>query len=142
MRFARAFCLFLLLAAPHERALAQEKGWLGLIVSNGAALHFGPAPAKKTVTPDEARVLGVVPEGPAAAGGVRLDDVVLALDGEPFKNSKELADRLKVKEPGSIVFLRVKRGDESVDVRVVLGTRPPFGRPGPGERPINRVPVP
>ena len=142
MRLARAFCLLLLLAAPHECVLAQEKGWLGLIVSNGAALHFGPATAKKIITPDEARVLGVVPDSPAATAGIRLDDVVVALDEEPFKSSKELADRLRVKGPGSTVLLRVRRGEEIMDVRVELGTRPAVREPGPGERPIKKVPVP
>jgi S1-C subfamily serine protease len=142
MRLARTFCLHLLLAAPNEGALAQEKGWLGLIVSNGAALRFGPETAKKVVTPNEARVLGVVPDGPAAATGIRSDDVVLALDQEPISTGKELADRLRVKGPGSTVLLRVRRGDEILDIKVVLGTRPTVLEPGPGERAIKKVPAP
>jgi S1-C subfamily serine protease len=138
---ARILCFLLLLAMFHGQSLAQDKAWLGVTVSD-PPIHLGPETGRKTVTPNETKVSAVVPDGPAAEAGIRSGDVVLALDQQPISTGKELADRLRVKGPGSTALLRVRREDEILDIKVVLGARPTMRQPGPGERAIKTVPVP
>lgn len=72
-------------------------------------------------------VLDRVPEGGAAArAGLRHGATVVAIDGQPVRGHTpaELVARLRG-EVGSVVVLRVRRGDREEDVRV---ERAPYTR--------------
>ena len=83
------------------------------------------------------------PSGPAAAAGLRPGDVVIALDGKPMENARQLDVNLYRRAPGETVTLSVRRGAESLDVPVAVVERPEdpdrFAVPRhPGEEPRSR----
>jgi serine protease Do len=66
----------------------------------------------------------VVPSGPAAAADLRPGDVVVALDGKPMENARQLDVNLYRHAPGDTVNLAVRRGPLSLDVPVRVVERP------------------
>jgi serine protease Do len=97
------------------------RGWLGA----------GIAP----VTPELARKLGlkggegaliaeVVPNGPAGRGGVRVGDVVLALDGQRIRRADELPRLIAKARPGAQADLQINREGKAQSTRVTLGELP------------------
>ena len=76
-------------------------------------------------------VLDRVPEGGAAArAGLRHGATIVAIDGQPVRGRSpaELVARLRG-EVGTVVVLRVRRGEREDDVRV---ERAPYARDGRG----------
>jgi S1-C subfamily serine protease len=78
-------------------------------------------------------VLGVTADSPAeraglraaqmtANGRVRIGDIVEAVDGQPIENFAELVAVLDSHEFGDRVTLTVRRGEQSVDVPITLGS--------------------
>jgi S1-C subfamily serine protease len=65
-------------------------------------------------------VTGVRNNGPAAAAGVRVGDVVLRFNGEPVSASRQFYRLIVDSAPGSVVRLELVRGGavEVVDVPV------------------------
>ena len=74
-----------------------------------------------------ARIVVVEPDAPAERAGLREDDVILAVDGEPVgAGQPTLAERIQAHEPGDAVELRVLRGEDEIDVEAVLEARHAF----------------
>lgn len=71
--------------------------------------------------PRGALVSGVEKGGPAEQAGLRSGDVILALDGEPVRESSELPARVAALPPGSKATLRVWRDRQERDLSVKLG---------------------
>jgi serine protease Do len=65
----------------------------------------------------------VVPEGPSEEAGIQVDDIIVAIGGEPVADSDDVLDRLLEHEPGEDVVVEVVRGDQTLDIPVTLGTR-------------------
>jgi serine protease Do len=63
-------------------------------------------------------VAEVVPGSPAAAAGVRIGDVILAVDGTEIRNGSQLLQTLAKRNAGETVRLRIAqdRGERKVDV--------------------------
>jgi len=68
-------------------------------------------------------VSGVVGEGPAAAAGVMVGDVILALDSQPITSPEDLLDLLAGDRVGKAARLRILRGGTPVDLAVTVGER-------------------
>jgi serine protease Do len=66
----------------------------------------------------------VLPGGPGASAGLRPGDVVVALDGKPMENARQLDVNLYRRAPGETVTLSVRRGPEPLDVAVAVVERP------------------
>ena len=64
-------------------------------------------------------------EGPAAAAGVRPNDVVLAIDNRPIDTANPLIRVLINYMPGDDVVLTVWRNGDEIDIGVTLAERPP-----------------
>ena len=89
----------------------------------------------------------VYPDSPAAKAGVREVDLLVALDGKPVKDRDELRQRVAEHEPGDEVELGIRRGSETLKVKLKLGGLPEAipagplpparvsGKPGQGKRP-------
>jgi len=72
-----------------------------------------------------AAVVAVVPNGPADNAGLRVGDVIVALDGRPVSDSQALGAAIRSHRPGDRVTVTVVRSDGSrADVAVTLGTNP------------------
>ena len=76
-------------------------------------------------------ITGVLQNGPAAQGGIRPGDVIMAVDGRPVRNVSQLLTAVAALKPGTPAPLRVLRGEGPVDIAVTPGKRQ---RPKPQQR--------
>jgi S1-C subfamily serine protease len=71
------------------------------------------------------RIASVTSGGPSD-GILNVGDIIIALNGTPIRNNDDLASYLEEKTlPEQRLVITVVRGGSTVDVSVVLGTRPP-----------------
>lgn len=97
------------------------RGWLGVqiqTVSQGIAESLG-------LKNPEGAIVGEVQDGsPAAKAGFKVGDAIIAVDGKPVKDSRDLAVRISEMDPGTKVTVTYWRNGQSHDVAVTLGTLP------------------
>lgn len=67
-------------------------------------------------------VVRAVTDGPAADAGVELGDVIVALDGQPVRDTGELMEMVALRQPGERVALDLVRYGARERVTVTLGT--------------------
>ena len=72
---------------------------------------------------EDARITKVVPRFPAAKAGMKPGDVVIQFDGKEVTDFDSLAALVKDTEPGDRVKLRIRRGQETVELEVEIGER-------------------
>jgi serine protease Do len=88
----------------------------------------------QTITPLMAEALGlgtdagvvlsdVTPGGAAARAGLQPGDVVLALDGKPMENGRQLRINIYTRAAGEQVALEIRRGTRTLSVRVPVNER-------------------
>ena len=71
------------------------------------------------------RIASVSTGGPSE-GRLRVDDIVIAMNGSLIRNNDDLASYLEEKtQPGESLTIAVVRDNLITDVAVILGTRPP-----------------
>jgi len=108
------------------------------IVKTGAVTRGWIGAALQLITPElvEAAGLGtesgvfiadVQPGGPAAAGGVRRGDVLVAVDGQAVTHPAEVLNRVAALAPGAHARLSLRRKGESIETEVTIGRRPKPG---------------
>jgi serine protease Do len=107
-----------------------EGGWHGII--------FVPNVLERT----PAFVEDVVPGSPAAQAGLRPDDLISFVDGEPVVSIKAFQDWIrKNTRPGTTIRLEVRRGEALQTIELTLAphpprtTRPPAPAPPPATSP-------
>jgi len=70
------------------------------------------------------RIATVTAGGPSD-GALNVGDIIIALNGTPIRNNDDLASYLEEKTlPGQRLVLTVVRDSSTIDVSVILGTRP------------------
>jgi S1-C subfamily serine protease len=80
--------------------------WMGIVLDTAAS---------------DALTIGFVdPAGPAATGGLRGGDVIVAVDNLPVLTQGELDATLRNRQPGDIVAVTVRRADVTVSAQVTL----------------------
>jgi membrane-associated protease RseP (regulator of RpoE activity) len=108
-----------------------------LVITSGSLMHmliavallFGVYATKGTLEPTgQVAFSEVVPGGPAANSGLRANDVVLAVDGEPVVSAERFVATIQSRSPGDLVSLLIERGGEQRSIAVGLGSNP---TPGP-----------
>ena len=101
-----------------DRSSAGEGGYHGIV--------FVPNILERT----PAYVEDVVPGSPADKAGLRPDDLVSFVDGEPIVSIKAFEDYIKKHtRPGTVVRLEVRRGEALQTVELTLGAHP--AKPAP-----------
>jgi serine protease Do len=109
------------LARPVVETLRREgrvdRGWLGVEVQD--LLAEDPRAGRRAVL-----IAGVVRGGPAARGGLRPGDIVLALNGERTETSRALVRGVAAIAPGQNVRLMVRRDGREQEISVAVGRRP------------------
>jgi S1-C subfamily serine protease len=69
-------------------------------------------------------ITGLVDEGPAAAAGIFVGDVIVAFDGVSIQEPEELVMRLRGDRVGQAVPVQLLRGGAAQEVKVTVGERP------------------
>jgi S1-C subfamily serine protease len=93
------------------------------LISQGRAVHASLGVNARSVTDgtrDGALVVNVEPGSAAAEAGIREQDVVIAVDGEPVGSSEELVVAIDAHDPGETVGLELVRGGSSTTVQATL----------------------
>ena len=99
-----------LIARRIIRGESLDLGYLG--ISSEVGVH----------DEDGVLVADVVSGSPADTAGVRIGDVIVALDDEPVNEIAELSAAVKLYRPGDEVRLIVQRDSDLIEVVVVLGS--------------------
>lgn len=73
-----------------------------------------------------ARIVRVVDGSPAEEAGLERGDIVIAIGGEVVRGPAALTKKIRDREPGTRIGLRVIREGEKIDLDVELGERPGF----------------
>ncbi|HET6257857.1 trypsin-like peptidase domain-containing protein [Pseudonocardia sp.] len=104
------------------------------IVDNGRVVNSGRAAVgitAVTVTDDTGQPIGagvaaLDPNGPAAAAGLRVGDIITRIEGDEIRTAQDLQTRLAERRPGEAVRLTVKRppAAEPLTITVTLGELP------------------
>jgi len=68
-------------------------------------------------------VVAVLSDGPAAMAGMQAGDVIVKFAGKPVADLRSLVGRLARHKPGQTVTVTVRRGEETVELKVTLGKR-------------------
>jgi serine protease Do len=97
------------------------RGWLGVQVQG---LSQTLADSMKLKDDQGALVNDVTSGSPADKAGIQIGDTILSVDGQPVKDSRDLALKISNMEPGKTVKVTYWRDGASHDVDMSLGTFP------------------
>ena len=93
-------------------------GITGTDISAAVQAELGPASRRGAV------VDSVQTGSGAEAAGMRVRDVIVAVDGVPLRSMSDLVAEVRRRAPGMTVSFDVRRRDEQLRLEVVLGERP------------------
>ncbi len=99
-----------------------QRGWIGVGVqemTREIAESF-----KMPATTRGALITEVFRDTPADRGGMKVGDVLVAVDGKPVTDSATMLNLIAALTPGSQTVLRVMREAKGVDLKVTVGKRP------------------
>ena len=65
----------------------------------------------------------VVPGGPADKAGLKVNDVIVSIDGTTVKTGNDLVDNISARRPGSTISLGYLRGGQKMSATVTIGDR-------------------
>ncbi len=114
-------------AIPVNEATAIAKQ----LIDNGAAAHayLGVTPQNGSANDGSAiragaEVASVGDGTPAAAAGLKVGDVIIAVDGKPVDSADSLVGHVREKTTGDQVTLTVLRDGKSIQVKATLAAKP------------------
>lgn len=72
------------------------------------------------------RVTGVTAGGPSQSAGVKVNDIIIGINGTTLRNGDEMSSYLEENTlPNEPATLNVRRGNETLNLAITLGKRPP-----------------
>ncbi len=108
--------------AQLEKHGRVSRGWLGVVIQDltpPLARRFGVEPGRGTLVAD------VVPNGPADGAGLRPGDVIVAWNGRPIEDRRDLQNAVADTRPGSEARVAYVRDGRRAEVTVEVGELPP-----------------
>ena len=102
------------------------RGWLGVVIQE--------------VTPDIAEAIGVregiiiaqvIKGSPADRAGLKVGDIIVALNGKKMDSVRDLQISIMRTKPGTVVTLTVIREGKKREIKVKIGELPEKGQPKP-----------
>src|SRR5262249_43354442 len=72
----------------------------------------------------ECKILEVGPGSPAAKAGLKVNDVVVGFGSRRISDFESLRVQVQRRRPGERVAVEVQRGDETINLELVIGNRP------------------
>ena len=94
------------------------RGWLGVSV------EFLQTPEALASQQQALVVSGLAESGPAARAGLRIGDVISAINGSTVNDGRVTMHQIARLRPGEVVTIEVERAQERVELQAVVGTRP------------------
>jgi putative serine protease PepD len=94
------------------------------LISSGKAEHAYLGVAVEPTASSGARIAQVRSGAPAADAGLRVGDVITAIDGTKIDSADALTSAINAEKPGDTVSVTYTRGGSSHTVQVKLGSRP------------------
>ncbi|MBI3409961.1 MAG: PDZ domain-containing protein [Planctomycetes bacterium] len=101
------------------RKLTNKGPILAQDLSKAGYLGVGIEPAEGGV-----RIREVMPNTAAAKAGIQAKDLVLTLSGQQMLDPDEFMASMSKFKPGDVVTMRVRRGEEELELKATLGKRP------------------
>ncbi len=98
-----------------------QRGWIGVGVQD---LNKEIAESFRIPGTRGALITEVFRGTPADRGGIRVGDVLVAVDGRPVTDSATMLNLIAALVPGSEATLRVMREAKSLELKVTVGKRP------------------
>ena len=119
------------------------------LIKNGIAEHavLGVAPTDETATADGETRLGagiqsVSPDSPAEQAGLKVGDVIVALDGEPMSGAESLAASIRERGAGDVVEMTVVREGKTLVLKATLAAQPGTAAPAEDATPPSSLTPP
>jgi len=89
---------------------------------SGYGPDFGSIP-DFTEIPNGVRFADIRPGSPADKAGLKAGDILTAFDGKPIQNLYDFTYALRASHPGQEVLVKVLRGTQSIEAKVLLTER-------------------
>jgi M6 family metalloprotease-like protein len=102
-----------------------------LRVDGGPRATFGVA-ATEVKDGEGVLIRRVAPDSPADKAGLKADEVIVKLDGQPVGDPAKVNELPFEKRPGDVVTVTVKRDGKPADIKVTLGAAEAGGPGGRG----------
>jgi len=97
------------------------RGWIGVAVQD---LTPELAESFKLNNVNGALIAGVKENGPAGRAGIKLGDLMIAVEGKTVTNSSDMLNLIAALPPGQTATFTVMRNQAEKSVEISIGTRP------------------
>lgn len=98
-----------------------DRGWLGVVIQN---VNSDIADSIGLAEPKGAMITKVTEDGPASKEDIKAGDVIVGVNGEDVKDSRDLARKIAELDPDSKVKLAIVRYGDKHEVDMKLGVFP------------------
>ena len=98
-----------------------KRGWLGIEpqdMTADLARAFGLEQTTGVI------IAGMLRDGPASKGGMKVGDIVQTMDGGAITNTSQLLSRIASTAPGQAIELGVYRSGKQIKLNLISGLRP------------------
>ncbi len=93
------------------------RGWLGVSVEVLLSEQQAGGPMQQLIVTD------LAPGGPAQRAGIQLDDIIVAMDGEPVVDGRAAMLQIAQLRPGHLLRVNLDREGVPIELEAVVGTR-------------------
>ena len=93
------------------------RGWLGVSVEVLLSEQQAGGPVQQLIATD------LAPGGPAQRAGIKLSDIIVAMDGEPVVDGRAAMLQIAQLRPGHLLRVNLDREGVPIELEAVVGTR-------------------
>jgi len=93
------------------------RGWLGVSVEVLLSEQQAGGPTQQLIVTD------LAPGGPAQRAGIQLNDIIMAMDGEPVVDGRAAMLQIAQLRPGHLLRVNLDREGVPIELEAVVGTR-------------------
>jgi serine protease Do len=113
-----------------EKEGVVRRGWLGVAIQD---LTPKLAQGLKLPIKEGAIISSMAPNSPAQRSGLKVDDAIVAINGEAVSSAASLTRIVGMQKPDSTVKIKLYRAGKPMELSVRLGTRPDAEASKPGK---------
>lgn len=97
------------------------RGWLGIEVKGIDPTDVMDVGSKPEVG---VQIMGVLPNGPAAQGGLKKGDIIVSINGQVMNSATQLIQFVAQQTPKTTIQINAKRDNQDVQLSVEVAERP------------------